>query len=498
MKINNPPAQAGVAVLLLLILLAAGASYFLIHRLRWQQQQWLHYQYSWQALRQAREALISYAVNYQDVHHPGIYGVLPCPDLRAQGEIGNQEAVCGERHGNVVGRLPWQTLGIPPLRDGSGECLWYAVAGSWKGGSTRPLLLNADSPGMFLLQDAAGRLLHSPTAEQRPVAVVIAPGRVQRGQKRLQYDAATICGEDYRAEHYLDAVATIAHYAIGRQADQIDRLQVAVSPLAEENNDLFLPLFADDIFDLIYRRGDLSAQLYAAEDSHSLLPAITNCLLHWSEQTPWRVLPAPAPLSLAEYRQNDTYRDQVNTPLPLFGRLPLILGESRSVLRNRCLQQEEAAASCEVAENLMDFCVARWQTEAVVEKDIRRLLNLWQHWKDHLFYAVADRYAASDADKPACTDQCLRTAAGVDWAAILLFAERRLPALSQQRVAPPLARDNTKADWQNYLEQMLRRQDGELLIASPPGDQPGNDIRYCINDDNEDGVALWSVARCPR
>ncbi len=30
----------------------------------------------------------------------------------------------------MIGRLPWRTLGLEPLRDGNGECLWYAVSGS--------------------------------------------------------------------------------------------------------------------------------------------------------------------------------------------------------------------------------------------------------------------------------------------------------------------------------------------------------------------------------
>ena len=31
-----------------------------------------------------------------------------------------------------MGRLPWKTLGLDALKAGPGECLWYAVSGTYK------------------------------------------------------------------------------------------------------------------------------------------------------------------------------------------------------------------------------------------------------------------------------------------------------------------------------------------------------------------------------
>jgi type II secretory pathway pseudopilin PulG len=86
------------------------------------------------ALAQAREALIAYAADRPIDVHVGP-GYLPCPDLDDDGWA---EATCGSLTGHLgqaerLGRLPWKTLGLPDLRDGHGERLWYAVSSRHKG-----------------------------------------------------------------------------------------------------------------------------------------------------------------------------------------------------------------------------------------------------------------------------------------------------------------------------------------------------------------------------
>ena len=102
-----------------------------------------------QSLQQAKQALIAYAVSYYD-NKPGRFGVLPCPDTSSRGLFGEGVAhgSCGGRHIASLGRLPWRTLGIAPLRDADGECLWYAVSGAVKSNPSA-WLLNADSPWLL-------------------------------------------------------------------------------------------------------------------------------------------------------------------------------------------------------------------------------------------------------------------------------------------------------------------------------------------------------------
>ena len=146
-------------------------------------------QASERTLSQAREALLAYASD-RPINAIVGPGFLPCPDLDDDGWA---EATCGSQSGDTgqeqrLGRLPWKTLGLPDLRDGYGERLWYAVSSKHKG------LLNCAasracvdmSPpsalGTISVRDAAGMLLFDGAAADATLertgaaAVVIAPG----------------------------------------------------------------------------------------------------------------------------------------------------------------------------------------------------------------------------------------------------------------------------------------------------------------------------------
>ena len=75
---------------------------------------------STRALATAAAALIGYAA--ADDNRPGS---LPCPDTDNNG---SSQLYAGSFCPSEIGRLPWRTLGLPDLRDGSGERLWYAVS----------------------------------------------------------------------------------------------------------------------------------------------------------------------------------------------------------------------------------------------------------------------------------------------------------------------------------------------------------------------------------
>ena len=142
------------------------------------------------ALAQAREALVAYAVDRAISDEVGP-GYLPCPDLDDDGWA---ESTCGSLIGDTgqaqrLGRLPWKTLGLPDLRDGAGERLWYAVSSKYKGllncGVSRACVdMSPDAAlGTISVRDRGGALLHDGTigeayraAEGGAVAVIIAPG----------------------------------------------------------------------------------------------------------------------------------------------------------------------------------------------------------------------------------------------------------------------------------------------------------------------------------
>lgn len=114
------------------------------------------------ALAQAAQTLAGYARAQRCQTLAGaVTDYLPCPDL------GPPEGVAAPAcPGTVRGRLPWRTLGLAPLRDAAGECLWYE-------------------------RSASG-------------AHVIAPGLALAGQARAASGAAPVCGGHYNAADYLE------------------------------------------------------------------------------------------------------------------------------------------------------------------------------------------------------------------------------------------------------------------------------------------------------
>ena len=155
------------------------------------------------ALAQAKEALIGYAANYPDEHPGRVFGFLPCPDTDGSGTGGEGTAVstCGSKDVTVIGRLPWKTLELPPLRDGSGECLWYAVSGTFKN-NTPTDLMNWDTNGLIEVMApdgtncAVGGSGSTADPSRRAAAVVFAAGALLPGQDRslASTNPPSICG----------------------------------------------------------------------------------------------------------------------------------------------------------------------------------------------------------------------------------------------------------------------------------------------------------------
>lgn len=246
--------QALIAALLLITVLAAG-SLLAGGELRARAHARAHAR-SIEALAAARAALIGYAISYADTHPGEDYGFLPCPDSGNSGST--PIGACGARGTAAIGRLPWRTLGLPALRDGWGECLWYAVAGSAKH-NPKPLALNWDSPGQFRPLDAEGGPQPVAAGDALAIAVVFAPGPARAGQARPSGGGAGCGGSDSAAAdllHYLD------HPYRQAAAGVIDIPGQRLLPGDEEApNDLAIWIGIDEVFDALRRRHDHAAHL---------------------------------------------------------------------------------------------------------------------------------------------------------------------------------------------------------------------------------------------
>ncbi len=126
------------------------------------------------ALLQAKAALIAYAADANSTQP----GSLPCPDTDNDGDW---EPSCSGSN-VVVGRLPWQSLGIGDIRDSSGERLWYALSPNFRKMSST--VINSNTRGQLTLTDTTGTV-----SAGNVVAVVIAPGPALGGQTRTTDNA---------------------------------------------------------------------------------------------------------------------------------------------------------------------------------------------------------------------------------------------------------------------------------------------------------------------
>lgn len=281
------------------------------------------------ALAEAKTALLWYAETFREQQNriqieadnspPNpVYGYLPLPDL-GNGTDGNTNIGCpwegcdANLSGNtlnqtIIGRLPWLVLGTGPLRDGHGECLWYAVSGSYQRvDKTSPM--NWDTLGQIDVvttseTDPAKLRILLAGPHERPTAIVFSPGPLIGNQDRGgngDHDVR-ICGGNYAPANYLDpGLATIlgtgsTYFSGSRSTDTApghDRLAIetqgrlyrgstdnairsACKPAESDcrliANDVGLPLGADGLF------GTIRKNAYFRQDINSLLDRMVGCL----------------------------------------------------------------------------------------------------------------------------------------------------------------------------------------------------------------------------
>ncbi|MGB8434643.1 MAG: hypothetical protein WCE38_10320 [Burkholderiales bacterium] len=185
----NVRRQRAFGLALILVILVLGSIAFLVRGFTPASLQVERDKVTERALAQAKAALIGYAA--RDPNRPGS---LPCPDpkLVADGtpmgdgnltwdgvstSAGTPFNCTGSESSTRIGRLPWRTLGLPELRDGDGELLWYVVSPRFRAPNTSAL--NSDVSGDIETRTPTNQVIAS-----NLVALVIAPGRVVGAEVR--------------------------------------------------------------------------------------------------------------------------------------------------------------------------------------------------------------------------------------------------------------------------------------------------------------------------
>ena len=272
--------HSGFALIAFLLVLVSGASFVLLKGLNAAATQSYRDDQTTRALAEVKAALIGYALTYSEQHTGQPQGFLPCPDTDGNGM---PNPPCGTSSQSFIGRLPWQILGLPPLRDGTGECLWYAVSGTYK--NNPKISLTSDTNGQFIVQDGNANVIVGAAPETQAIAIIFAAGAVLGVQDRSA-SAPNECGSTNLGDpvnqpaNYLDSRDGINN-ATGNPALPTATPSAFVSPpgILADFNDKMLAITPQD-FNLVYARmnrwvADRAQQCLAAFGStHSWAAAL--------------------------------------------------------------------------------------------------------------------------------------------------------------------------------------------------------------------------------
>lgn len=193
--------QGGYVLVIMLVIIVAGSLYGLLDRLNVNAAETSRVTATNNALKQAREALLAYATMNK--------GLLPCPDMASDdvlvSMIGTGAGSCSSN--GSMGLLPVRNLGLPDLRDGDGNCLWYVLSGTHR--LTGSLAPTDSTVAQYEVVDTLGNMLVSKTGvEKGAAALVVAPGMATEAQARTPIANKT-CGTDSsQASTHLESTST--------------------------------------------------------------------------------------------------------------------------------------------------------------------------------------------------------------------------------------------------------------------------------------------------
>ncbi len=493
--------QSGAVLLLILLVVIIGMSAVLLSIYSKSALQVENDQQTARVLAEAKAALLSYAVTYA-LNNPGEYGFLPCPDLSVTAiKEGGADGSCGSKDENTIGRLPWRTLGLPALRDGAGECLWYAVSGYYKAaGSAKTDMLNEDTNGLFSIYDSTGNLVSGSNPEDRVVAIIIAPGKRLSIQNSDRTDLATgtpqgteTCGGNYTAASYLEGNGTIDNATLSGTADTVDSFINASASSKNDStpfNDQIITITREEIWEIIRTQTGFDTAMsnltqQAAQcmaDFGNTLPTFCGtCNPPYHLNIPW---PADMDLGAAgtDYRVDSNYTDPNVPPVPpsLFGRLPNIYDDSESYASKTSITTAQ--------------CMQNVSSE--MEK-------LYQNWKDHLFYVVGWGYepfydaGGTDCDTVSSRDCPIinNDASALDklYPGIVIFSHDRETGITRN-APPPSGDSDDKQTVSNYLEGNNASNYTDYWGTKSYQTNGGvNDLLFCI----QRNATSLSVSQCP-
>jgi hypothetical protein len=468
--------QQGATLMIMLVIMVLGTATYLVNSFNSTAVQTARDKLTADALAQAKNALIAYAVTYADNNLGSVHGYLPCSDDGTRPE-GEATGTCGNKDESLIGKLPWKTLGLEPLKDSSGTCLWYAVSGTYKN-SPKTTMMNDDNQGLFRVMAPDGVTLQAGSSvENRAVAVIFAPGSAI-SQSR-PFTAGSLCGGtgSYTASGYLDndTVHGINNSVVSATANAVSTFVAGpVRPSGDLIvNDRLAFITKDDIFDAINRRADF---VNAATNPLRLMTkAAAECIADYGRYNTAGASDKRLPWSARSSAADDidcNYRDGTSTTRIMYGRLPNRVSGSQSSTNN-LLATSSCSGTSSRYQLKISNCPLGWATYS----------PWWSNWKDHVFYSVGYNYRPLAGTSSSCSAGSCLTVNGTGlYAAIVAFSGKKLA--SQTR-----STSSAQLDFANYLEGNNFKSSIPITTSGNGDYQSGaatasfNDVLYCIMPD---------------
>ncbi|MBU0623143.1 MAG: hypothetical protein KJ795_14990 [Gammaproteobacteria bacterium] len=458
----NTRSQRGAAFMVMLVIMVIGGAALLVSSLGKAALQNDRDQKTADALAQAKEALIGYAVKVEvsstDVACAATSncprpGDLPCPDTDNDGDA---EGSCGNADGSTgqssrLGRLPWKTLGLPDLRDGSGERLWYAVSNNFKN-NTRTICnnsnlagcLNSDTTGTITVFGADGTVTNTANSVTGAVAVVFAPGPALDRQDNVTQNRGCTVNVDCD----VNDKCTTSPPTNTPKCNPVNYLDVATVGGNTRDNKSFTDGLTTDGFiqgRILDGNGRiiLNDHLLVISQDNIILPVqkrvaaeVKNCLVEYAA-TPQNNDYYPWAATRTFVVGTATYPDTNDLK---FGGIP---DQPFDDTRNESCDETDDCDVGDPSEGMTDV----WGASCTMNNS-----NWWANWKEVVFYGLAQSLRPHDLDHnhtcPAST--CIAVnppSATDDKPFVVIVAGKKLTSLGQVRTS-----DANKSSLNNYLE----------------------------------------------
>ncbi|THB70969.1 MAG: hypothetical protein D6B28_07935 [Gammaproteobacteria bacterium] len=239
-RISNPKKQNGAVLLLLMFAVIIGFASLFIAAYNNNNLNIEKDKKTTEQLGIAKQAILDYVTANYHLYQIGDYGFLPCPDTAAGAGLddGEQHSGCLSSHRNSIGHLPWRTLGLPPLLDSSGECLWYVATGLEK--QIEP----ANTASGLIRLFSGDRFTEISDPADPFVAAIIAPQKPLEYQNRAGNSQNMICEQSFAAAEFLDRTQLSDSSQVNNAAlsGSIDTADIFIS--AEKRSTATLPPYS--------------------------------------------------------------------------------------------------------------------------------------------------------------------------------------------------------------------------------------------------------------